>query len=80
MLRDSESLVDQYHSLGIRLENQSEIHKSLEKEIETFYINEETTRTWVKNLKQSLESLDKDKGRPAEEKLLRAQVQAQLFD
>lgn len=72
MLKDSESLVDQYHSLGIRLENQSQVYKSLENEIELFHVKEENTRTWVKNLKQSLESLDRDG--PTEEKLLKIQV------
>lgn len=72
MLKDSESLVDQYHSLGVRLETQSEIYKSLEKEVEIFHINEENTRTWVKNMKQSLEALDKDS--PTEERLLKSQV------
>lgn len=74
MLRDSESLVDQYHSLGIRLENQSQIYKSLEKEVEIFHITEENTRTWVRNLKQNLESLDKDIDGPTEEKLTKIQV------
>lgn len=74
MIRDSEYLVDQYHSLGIRLENQSHIYKSLEKEIEMFHVKEENTRTWVRDLKQSLEILNKDKDSPAEEKLLKIQV------
>ncbi|MCJ8731015.1 hypothetical protein PDJAM_G00191160 [Pangasius djambal] len=74
LLIDSESLVDQYHSLGIRLENQSQIYKSLEKEVEIFHIKEENTRTWVRNLKRSLESLDKDKEGPTEEKLLKIQA------
>lgn len=78
MLKDSESLVDQYHSLGVCLETQSEIYKSLEKEVEIFHINEENTRTWVKNLKQSLETLDKDS--PTEERLLKSQVQTQVSD
>lgn len=74
MIRDSEYLVDQYHSLGIRLENQSHIYKSLEKEVELFQVKEENTRTWVRALKQSLEILNKDKDSPAEEKLLKIQV------
>lgn len=74
MIRDSEYLVDQYHSLGIRLENQSHIYKSLEKEVELFQVKEENTRTWVRDLKQSLEILNKDKDSPAEEKLLKIQV------
>lgn len=73
-LKDSESLVDQYHSLGIRLENQSQIYKSLEMEVEIFHIKEESTKTWVRNLKQNLESLVKDKDSPTEEKLSLFQV------
>lgn len=71
MLKDSEFLVDQYHSLGIRLENQSHIYKSLEKDVELFHIKVENTRTWVRNLKQSL---DKDKDGPTEAKLPKIQV------
>lgn len=74
LLRDSESLVDQYHSLGIRLETQSQIHKSLEEEVEIFHIKEESTRMWVRNLNQNLDSLDKDKDGPIEEKLPKIQV------
>lgn len=74
MLKDSESLVDQYHSFGIRLENQSQIYKELEKEAELFRIKEEKTRTWVRNLKHSLESLDKGRDGPTEEKLPKIQV------
>lgn len=77
MLRDSESLVDQYHSLGIRLENQSQIYKSLEKEVEMFHVQEENTRTWVRNLKRSLESLDKDG--PTEENLSKIKVSREFF-
>lgn len=74
MLRDSESLVDQYHSLGIRLENQSQIYKSLEKAVETFHIEEENTRTWVRNVKHGLETPDKDEDIPTEEKFPKIQV------
>ncbi|TSV02080.1 Nesprin-2 [Bagarius yarrelli] len=78
VLQDSESLVDQYHSLGIRLDNRSEIYKSLEKEVEMFHVKKENTRMWARELQQSLESLDKDD--LTAEELLKIQSVVDLCD
>lgn len=72
LLKDSESLVDRYHSLGICLENKAEVFKALEKKIEMFHIEVENIRKWLRNLKQSIEILDKSS--PTEERLYKVQV------
>uniref|UniRef100_A0AAR2KFY0 Calponin-homology (CH) domain-containing protein n=1 Tax=Pygocentrus nattereri TaxID=42514 RepID=A0AAR2KFY0_PYGNA len=77
LLKDSESLVDQYHSLGIRLENQAQVHEALEKEVESFHAQEDDTRSWIRELKQGLDSLDKDAS--VEEKLYKAQAVLNLY-
>lgn len=59
-LRDSETLIDRYHSLGILLENQSQLHKTLDDQTETFQTNAEQIRAWIRDLKQGLEFLGTD--------------------
>lgn len=72
LLRDCETLIDRYHSLGILLENQAQVHKTLDDQIETFQTNAEQIRAWIRNLKQRLEYLGTDT--PMQEKHVNAQV------
>lgn len=71
-LRDSETLIDQYHSLGILLENQAQVHKSLDDQTETFQTNAEQIRCWIRDLKQGLECIGTDM--PNQKKHMNAQV------
>lgn len=72
LLRDCETLIDQYHSLGILLENQAQVRKTLDDQIETFQTNVEQIRAWIRILKQRLEYLGTDT--PMQEKHVNAQV------
>lgn len=72
LLRDSETLIDRYHSLGILLENQAQVLKTLDDQIETFQTNAEQIRAWIRNLKQGLEYLGTDT--PMQDKHVNAQV------
>lgn len=58
LLKDSEALIDQYHSMGIILENQAQVHKALDDQAETFQTNAEQTRAWIRDFKQGLETLE----------------------
>jgi len=71
-LRDSETLIDQYHSLGILLENQAQVHKTLDDQTETFQNNAEQIRAWIRDIKQGLECMDTDT--PNQKKHMDAQV------
>uniref|UniRef100_A0A671NG48 KASH domain-containing protein n=1 Tax=Sinocyclocheilus anshuiensis TaxID=1608454 RepID=A0A671NG48_9TELE len=72
LLGDCETLIDRYHSLGILLENQAQVHKTLDDQIETFQTNAEQIRAWIRNLKQRLEYLGTDM--PMQEKHVNAQA------
>lgn len=72
LLRDTETLIDRYHSLGILFENQVQILKTLDGQIETFQTNAKQIRAWIRNLKQELEYLGTDT--PTQEKHINTQV------
>uniref|UniRef100_A0A9J7YPI6 Nesprin-2-like n=1 Tax=Cyprinus carpio carpio TaxID=630221 RepID=A0A9J7YPI6_CYPCA len=72
LLRDTETLIDRYHSLGILFENQVQILKTLDGQIETFQTNAEQIRAWIRNLKQELEYLGTDT--PTQEKHINTQA------
>lgn len=71
-LRDSETLIDRYHSLGILLENQAQVHKTLDEQTETLQTNAEQIRAWIRDLKQGLECMGTDT--PSQKKQMKAQV------
>ncbi|XP_067242791.1 nesprin-2 isoform X14 [Chanodichthys erythropterus] len=71
-LRDSETLIDRYHSLGILLENQAQVHKILDEQTETFQTNAEQIRAWIRDLKQGLECIGTDT--PSQKKHINAQA------
>lgn len=75
LLKDSESLIDRYHSMGIILENKAQDHKALDDEAEIFQSNVEQTRAWIRDLKQGLET-----DTPMQEKLRKAQVGHLMFN
>ncbi|XP_062851798.1 nesprin-2 [Trichomycterus rosablanca] len=72
LLKDSESMVDRYHSLGICLENKAQVFIALEEEVETFHTEVENFRTWLRDLKQSMALLDKSS--PIDEQLYKVQT------
>ncbi|KTF78168.1 hypothetical protein cypCar_00022230 [Cyprinus carpio] len=72
LLRNCETLIDRYHSLGILLENQAQVQKTLDDQVETFQTNAEQIRAWIRNLKQRLEYLGTDT--PMQEKHVNAQA------
>lgn len=76
-LKDSETLIDLYHSLGVILENQAQVHKTLDDQIETFQTNAEKIRAWIRDLKQGLEYLSTDT--PMQEKDMKAQVGSHIL-
>ncbi|TRY90471.1 hypothetical protein DNTS_015631 [Danionella cerebrum] len=60
LLKDSETLIDQYHSLGILLENQAQMHKTLDDQIESIQSTAEQIRAWIRGLKRGLDSVGAD--------------------
>lgn len=72
LLKDSEALIDQYHSMEVILENHAQVRKALDDQAETFQTNVEQTRAWIRDLKQGLETLEADT--PMQEKQMKAQV------